>query len=132
MEPIYCEDAPRPAGHYSQAVLHGDVIYVSGQLPIDPSTGEIRIGSIEEQTEQTIANVESILIAAGSDLSHVLKTTVYISDIALWDRVNAVYARLFGSHRPARAVVPTRDLHFGFQIEIEAIAAVESDKAIHP
>ena len=132
MEPIHCENAPRPAGHYSQAILHGDVIYVSGQLPIDPSTGEKRIGSIEEQTEQAIANVESILIAAGSDLSHVLKTTVYISDIALWDRVNAVYARLFGSHRPARAVVPTRDLHFGFQIEIEAIAALKSDKDMHP
>ncbi len=128
MEPIYVENAPRPAGHYSQAVLHGDVIYISGQLPIDPSTGEKRIGSIEEQTEQAIANVESILIAAGSDLSHVLKTTVYITDIALWDRVNAVYARLFGSHRPARAVVPTRDLHFGFQIEIEAIAVLKSDK----
>lgn len=82
------------------------------------------MGSIEEQTERALRNVEAILEAAGSSLSQVLKTTVYISDIALWDRVNAVYARFFGNHRPARAVVPTRELHFGFQIEIEAIASV--------
>lgn len=127
MEPVFTKNAPAPAGHYSQAVLHGDVIYVSGQLPVDPSTGEKRIGSIEEQTEQAIVNLEEILKAAGSDLNHVLKTTVYVSDIALWDRVNVVYARLFDDHRPARAVVPTRDLHFGFQIEIEAIAAKRND-----
>ncbi len=127
MEPVFTENAPAPAGHYSQAMLHGDVIYVSGQLPVDPLTGEKRIGSIEEQTEQAIVNLEQILKAAGSDLNHVLKTTVYVSDIALWDRVNTVYARLFGDHRPARAVVPTKDLHFGFQIEIEAIAAKRND-----
>lgn len=127
MEPVFTKNAPAPAGHYSQAVLHGDVIYVSGQLPVDPLTGEKRIGSIEEQTEQAIVNLEEILKAAGSDLNHVLKTTVYVSDIALWDRVNTVYARLFGDHRPARAVVPTKDLHFGFQIEIEAIAAKRND-----
>lgn len=83
------------------------------------------MGSIEEQTERALRNVEAILEAAGSSLSQVLKTTIYVSDIALWDRVNAVYARFFGDHRPARAVVPTRELHFGFQIEIEAIASVE-------
>jgi 2-iminobutanoate/2-iminopropanoate deaminase len=128
MKPVSVENAPPPAGHYSQAIIHGDVIYVSGQLPINPSSSEKRVGSIEEQTEQAIANVESILRAAGSGLSHVLKTTVYISDITLWDRVNAVYARLFGTHRPARAVVPTKELHFGFQIEIEAIAVLTSDQ----
>ena len=97
----------------------------SGQLPIDPKTGEKRIGSIEEQTAQALTNVAEILKAANSDPSRVVKTTVYISDIGLWDRVNEVYAEFFGQHRPARAVVPTRDLHFGFQIEIEAIAAVD-------
>mgnify|MGYP000081333418 FL=1 len=69
-------------------------------------------------------NLDAILKKASSDRDHVLKVTVYVSDIALWGRVNAVYARFFGDHRPARAVVPTRELHFGFQIEIEAIAAV--------
>ena len=122
---ISTENAPAPAGHYSQAIVQGNVVYVSGQLPIDPQTGEKRIGSIEEQTEQALNNLSQILKAAGSDVSQVVKTTVYVSDIALWDRVNAVYAEFFGEHRPARAVVPTRDLHFGFQIEIEAIAAVD-------
>ena len=121
---ISTPNAPRPAGHYSQAVVHGDTVYVSGQLAIDPQTGEKRLGSIEEQTEQALKNVAEILKAANSNVSQVLKTTVYISDIALWERVNAVYARFFGEHRPARAVVPTRDLHYGFQVEIEAIAFV--------
>ena len=123
---ISTPDAPGPAGHYSQAIVHGGMIYVSGQLPIDPHTGEKRVGSIEEQTEQALQNLAAILRAADSDLDQVVKTTVYISDIQLWGRVNAVYARFFGKHRPARAVVPTRDLHFGFQIEIEAIAVVSS------
>jgi len=100
------------------------MVYVSGQLPIDPRTGEKRVGSIEEQTEQALQNLAAILRAAGSDLDQVVKTTVYISDIQLWGRVNAVYSRFFGKHRPARAVVPTRELHFGFQIEIEAVAVV--------
>jgi len=102
-------------------------VYVSGQLPIDPQTGDKRIGSIEEQTEQALRNLAAILRACGSSPALVVKTTVYISDISLWDRVNAVYARFFGEHRPARAVVPTRELHFGFQVEIEAIAALEDE-----
>ncbi len=93
-------------------------------MPIDPITGEKRIVSIEEQTEQILKNVAAILEAAGSDINHVIKTTVYISDIALWHRINAVYANFFGEHRPARVVVPTKNLHYGFQIEIEAVAAV--------
>jgi len=121
---ISTPDAPQPAGHYTQAIVHGDLVYVSGQLPIDPQTGEKHTGSIEEQTDQAIRNLAGILNAANSGLNLVVKTTVYISDIELWDRVNAVYSRLFGEHRPARAVVPTRELHFGCQIEIEAIAAV--------
>jgi len=124
MREILTQNAPKPAGHYSQAIVHNDIVYVSGQLPIDPQTGEKRIGSIEEQTEQALKNLAGILKAAGSDINQVIKTTVYVSDIELWDRVNAVYARFFGEHRPARAVVPTRNLHYGFQIEIEAIAAV--------
>lgn len=119
---VSTQNAPRPVGHYSQAIVHDNIVYVSGQLPIDPQVGEKLIGSIEEQTEQALKNLSEILKAADSDINQVIKTTVYISDIELWDRVNAVYARFFGEHRPARAVVPTRDLHFGFQIEIEAIA----------
>ena len=124
MEEILSIDAPQPAGHYSQAIEHLDLIYVSGQLPINPKSEEKHVGNIEEQTEQALANLEAILRKANSGKNQVLKVTVYISDIALWDRVNSVYARFFGDHRPARAIVPTRELHFGFQIEIEAIAAV--------
>jgi len=126
---ISTQNAPKPAGHYSQAIAHNHLVYVSGQLPIDPQTGEKLIGSIEEQTQQALKNVSEILKAAGSDVRQVLKTTIYVSDIAMWDRVNAVYARFFGEHRPARAVVPTRNLHFGFQVEIEAIAAVNDRTA---
>jgi 2-iminobutanoate/2-iminopropanoate deaminase len=124
MKEISTQNAPKPAGHYSQAIVHNNIVYVSGQLPIDPKTGEKRLGSIEEQTEQALNNLSEILKAAGSNINQVIKTTVYVSDIELWGRVNAVYSRFFGEHRPARAVVPTRNLHFGFQIEIEAIAGV--------
>ncbi|HEX8351714.1 MAG TPA: Rid family detoxifying hydrolase [Pyrinomonadaceae bacterium] len=120
---VNTQDAPTPAGHYSQAVVYNGLVFVAGQLAIDPRTGEQRLGSIEEQTEQALRNVGEILKAAGSDLSRVLKMTVYISDIGLWDRVNEVYARVMGEHRPARAVIPTGELHHGFLIEIDAVAA---------
>ncbi len=122
---IQTPNAPAPAGHYSQAVVYGGLVFVSGQLSIDPQTGERKLGSIEEQTEQVLKNIREILMAADSDLSRLLKVTVYISDISLWGPVNTVYARVMGEHRPARAVVPTKDLHFGFLIEIEAIAATK-------
>jgi 2-iminobutanoate/2-iminopropanoate deaminase len=125
MREISTSQAPKPAGHYAQAVVHNGLLHVSGQLPVDPQTGEKRTGSIEEQTEQALQNLVAVLEAGGSGIAQVLKTTVYVSDIGLWDRVNEVYGKFFGDHRPARAVVPTRELHYGFQIEIEAIAAVE-------
>lgn len=118
-------NAPAAAGHYSQAVVYNGLVFVAGQLAIDPHTGARLTGSIEEQTEQCLKNIGEILKAAGSDLSRVLKTTVYISDIDLWSAVNAVYARMMGDHRPARAVVPVKELHYGFKIEIEAIAATQ-------
>jgi len=120
---ISTANAPPPAGHYSQAIVHGGLVYISGQLPIHAETGEKCSGSIEEQTQIALENVAAILEAAGSGIHRVLKTTVYVSDVSLWPQVNEVYARFFGEHRPARAVVPSRDLHFGFKVEIEAIAA---------
>lgn len=125
MRVVETTEAPKPAGHYAQAVIHGGLVYVSGQLAVVPETGEKRLGSIEEQTEQALSNIAAILNAAGSRLDLVLKTTVYVSDISLWGRVNSVYAKVFGAHRPARAVVPTKELHYGFLVEIEAIAALE-------
>ena len=124
MREISTNDAPKSAGHYSQAIVHNNVVYISGQLPIDPKTGEKRLGSIEEQTEQALKNLDGILKAAGSNLNQVIKTTVYLSDIELWGRMNVVYSGFFGEHRPARSVVPTKNLHHGFQIEIEAVAAL--------
>jgi 2-iminobutanoate/2-iminopropanoate deaminase len=120
---IQTPNAPSPAGHYSQAVVYNGIVYVAGQLSIDPKTGERKIGTIEEQTELALSNMSEILKAANSDLSRVLKMTVYVADINLWGAVNAVYARVMGDHRPARAVIPTGELHYGFLIEIEAVAA---------
>lgn len=115
-------NAPLPAGHYAQATIWNDLIFVSGQLPIHPVTKEKITGPIAEQTRQVLENVKAVVEAAGSDLTHVLKTTVYIADISLWDQVNAIYAAFFGEHKPARSVVPTKELHYGFLIEIEAVA----------
>ena len=125
MKKITTSKAPTPGGHYSQAIIYNGLVYVSGQLPIDPVNRAKILNSIEEQTEQVIKNVRAILEAAGTTLSQVIKTTIYISDIRLWDRVNQVYASYFGDHRPARAIVPTGSLHHGFLIEMEAIAALE-------
>lgn len=124
MKTISTPAAPAPAGHYSQAVTYGDTVYVSGQLAVDPATGEKGAGTIEDQTRLALRNVAEILKAAGSDLEHVIKTTAYISDVELWGAVNQVYEEVFGDHLPARAVVPSGDLHHGCLIEIEAIAAV--------
>ena len=120
-------NAPTPAGHYSQGVVHNGLVFVSGQLAIDPKTGERKLGSIEEQTEQALSNVHGILVAAGSDWSRVLKVTVYVADISLWEAVNKVYISVLGEHKPARAVIPTGPLHHGFLIEVDAIAAISDN-----
>lgn len=123
MNPVLTETAPIPGGHYSQAIVHNGLVYVAGQLPTVPGQREHRPGSIVEQTEQTMRNVEAILKAAGSGLHKVLLATIYVADISLWSEVNATYARIMGSHRPARAIVPVKELHYGYQIEIQVIAA---------
>jgi len=123
---ISTPNAPKPAGHYAQATVHDGTVYVAGQLSIDPATGEKLHGSIEEQTERTLRNLEAILHAAGSDFAHLLKVNVYVTDIAHWPRVNAVYARVVGNEMPARAVVPVPALNHGLLIEIDAIAAVRA------
>jgi len=123
MKKIQPTDQPTPKGHYSPGIEHNGLIYVSGQLPMDLVTREPFTGSIEEQTELSLRNVEAVLQAAGSDLSRVLQMTIYVSDMELWGRVNETYARVMGDHRPARAMIPVKYLHFGTQIEIQAIAA---------
>lgn len=124
MKQIYLDNIPKPAGHYSPGIVYDGLVYVSGQLPLDLKTREPFSGPIEEQTELALRNVEVVLHTAGSDLQHVLQMTIYISDIELWGKVNEAYASVMGGHRPARAVIPVKDLHFDTKIEIQAIAAV--------
>ena len=125
MKVIQPSGQPTPKGHYSPGLEHNGLIYVSGQLPMDLKTREPFAGPIEEQTELALRNVEAVLQAAGSDLDHVVQMTIYVSEMELWGRVNETYARVMGDHRPARAIVPVKDLHFGTQIEIQAVAAVK-------
>jgi len=122
IKPIYTPKATAPGGHYAQAVNVGELIFVSGQLGFQPGTSDPIVGTIEEQTQCCLANLKQILLAANSDLDHVIKTTVYISDVAHWPLVNRVYADIFGEHKPARAIVPCNKLHHGFDVEIDAIA----------
>ena len=125
MEFISTGNAPAAGGHYSQAVVHNGFVFVAGQLAFVPGQKEHRPGSIVEQTEQTMKNVEAILKAAGSGLDKVVQMTIYVSDMEMWGDVNAAYSRIMGSHKPARAIVPVKDLHYGYGIEIQAIAATE-------
>ena len=125
MKTIQPPDQPQPKGHYSPGIEHGGLIFVSGQLPMTLDTRESFTGDIGEQTELALRNVEAVLKAAGSDLTHVLQFTIYVSDIELWGEVNKKYAEVLGDHRPARAIVPVKDLHFDTKIEIQAIAALK-------
>lgn len=122
MKVVQPKNQPTPKGHYSPGIEHHGIVYVSGQLPMDLETREPFAGDIETQTELALRNVEAVLKEAGSDLSRVMQMTIYISDIELWGKVNEVYARVMGDHRPARAIVPVKDLHFDTKIEIQAIA----------
>ena len=117
-------NAPTPAGHYSQAVVHDGVVYVAGQVGGDPTGKDPGPGTIEVQTERALRNVETILKAAGSGLDHLLQITLYVTDITLWAQVNAVFTRVLGAHKPARAVVPVKDFKGGMQLEIVCVAAV--------
>ena len=112
-------------GHYSPAVIHGGLVYISGQLPINYVGAEtLPKGGIEEQTRQALTNMADILEQCGSGKEKVLKTTVYIPNIDYWPAVNDIYREFFGKHKPARTIVPTNTLHFGALIEIEAIAYI--------
>ena len=118
----HSDRAPPVYGPYSQTMTVGDLIYTSGQIPIDPTTLEVVAGGIEEQASQAIANLRAVLQSAGSDLDRVVKTTVFLVDLADFAGLNAVYARAFGDHRPARSTVGVASLPRGVRIEIEAVA----------
>ncbi|WP_447755590.1 RidA family protein [Sphingopyxis fribergensis] len=116
--------------HYSPFALGGGLVFVSGQLPLRPGRDtSLADAPFKAQAEQALDNLKKVLADAGADLAQVIKTTVYISDIADWDELDTVYGAFFGAARPARSVVPTGPLHFGFRIEIEAIALATGDAA---
>ena len=113
------------APHYSPFTRGAGLIFTSGQLPLRPGRDtSLASASFKDQAQQALANLQSVLSEAGADLSQVVKTTVYLSDMADWAELDEVYGQFFGAARPARSVVPTGPLHFGFRIEIEAIALV--------
>ena len=115
-------DNAAPGGHYSHAVVAGGFVFVSGQLPIAPDGRKLADASFEEQTRQVLDNVANALTAAGSGIDKLVQVRVYVSDIALWLQFNTLYAAWAGNARPARAVVPVPILHYGFKIEVEAVA----------
>lgn len=122
MKQVHTTFSRKAPGHYSPGVISGGMLYISGQLSKDPKNNAVPPGGIIPETRQALANVEMVLKAAGLTKESVVMCRVYVKDIALWDQVNAVYAEYFGSHRPARVIVPTRDLHDGCLVEIEALA----------
>jgi len=124
MELVSTPDAPAPAGHYSQAVIQNGFVFVAGQLPLDPATGDL-VGAddMEAHARRVFENVAAILRAAGSGLDRLVSVTIYVTDRTHWAAVNRVYAELLGDHRPARAVVPVPELRHGCLIEVQAIAA---------
>ncbi|MBM3786650.1 MAG: RidA family protein [Acidobacteria bacterium] len=122
---ISTEGAPKAIGPYSQAVIHNGLAYLSGQIPLDPVTGQVVAGDISEQTVRVFENLTVVLFACGSSLDRVLKTTVYLKDMSEFPHMNDVYARYFHVNPPARATVEVSRLPRDVRVEIECIAAVD-------
>ena len=122
MKAIHSDKAPQAVGPYSQAIVAGNLVFASGQLPIDPATGQFAEGGIAEQTRQSLTNVSQVLAAAGTDLAHVVKTTVFLSDMANFGAMNEVYATFFNQPYPARSAVAVKTLPKNALVEIEVVA----------
>jgi len=123
---IQTDQAPAAIGPYSQAVRVGDFLYTSGQIALDPQSGEFLSGEIEQETERTIENISAILKAGGLSLDNVIKTTVYLTDLSHFARMNHIYEKYFSGNKPARACVQVAALPKGAKVEIEAIAIAAS------
>lgn len=126
MRPVATEGAPRAIGPYSQGVVSGGLVYTAGQIALDPATGELVAGGVPEQTMRALENIRAILEAVGSDLAQVVKTTVFLADMADFTEMNAAYAAAFGQHRPARSTVAVKALPRGARVEIEAVAEIRA------
>ena len=122
MKKLHSDKAPKALGPYSQAIVAGGLLFASGQVPIDPATGNFVEGGIKEQTKQSLTNVSNVLAEAGIDLSHVVKTTVFLSDMDNFAAMNEVYATFFSEPYPARSAVAVKTLPKGALGEIEVIA----------
>jgi 2-iminobutanoate/2-iminopropanoate deaminase len=119
---VVTNEAPKPVGPYSQGIIAGDYLFVSGQIPINPETGELIKEPFEKAAEQAIKNMISVVRAAGGDIENIVKVTVYIDDISRFAEFNEVYSRFFTDHKPARAVIEVSSLPKGAPLEVEAIA----------
>lgn len=124
MDFIHSDDAPKAIGPYSQAVRAGNTIYTSGQVSLDPKTGELVTGDFAAQAHRVFDNLRAVLAAGGAELRNVVKATVYLTDLANFGTLNAIYAEAFGDHKPARTTVQVAGLPKGAQLEIDLIAVV--------
>jgi 2-iminobutanoate/2-iminopropanoate deaminase len=124
LEILHTEKAPAAIGPYSQAVKCGNLLFCSGQIPLDPATGEMETGDIVMQAERVMKNIEAMLAAAGAGFDDVIKTTIYLVDMADFAAVNVVYGDRFSAHKPARSTVAVKSLPRGALLEIEVIASL--------
>jgi 2-iminobutanoate/2-iminopropanoate deaminase len=122
---VHTDNAPAAIGPYSQAIVAGNFLYTAGQIPLDPNTGQIVQGDVTVQTERVMRNLTAVLEAAGTSWANVVKTTVFLQDMADFPRVNEVYGRMIGDARPARSTVQVSALPRGVLVEIDAVALVE-------
>ncbi len=121
---IQTDKAPQAIGPYSQAIRTESMIYTAGQIGLEPATGELVAGGVEEQTRQVLNNLRSVLEAAGSSLEHVVKTTVFLKDMNDFTKMNSIYAEYFGENPPARSTIAVAGLPKGGLVEIEAVALI--------
>ena len=128
LDAVSTSGAPKAIGPYSQGIVANGLLFTAGQVALDPATGELVAGGITEQTTRALQNLKAVLAAAGSDFSQVIKTTVFLVDMADFADMNEVYGRTFGSHRPARSTVAVGGLPRGARVEIEVIAAVSGKR----
>jgi 2-iminobutanoate/2-iminopropanoate deaminase len=119
---IHTDDAPKAVGPYSQAVMLGDVLYCSGQIPIDPKTQDVFTGDIKIQTEMVLANIDAVLKAADLNFSHIVKTTIFLTSMSDFATVNEIYAKRFPTNPPARSTIQVAALPKGVNVEIEVLA----------
>jgi 2-iminobutanoate/2-iminopropanoate deaminase len=127
-EAVFTDKAPRPVGPYSQAIIAGGFVFVSGQIPLDPATGKLVEGSFEEKARRVMENIKAVLEAAGASMDDIVKVTVYLRDIKLFAEFNRVYAEYFRGPPPARVVVEVSNLPLNADLEVEAIAYIGERK----